>query len=168
MPTNLSTSAQPRPIQNAGQAAPDSTDGRLRQTLRHCSPDTFEAACAVRADGNPENLRTLAIGILGPFVSQELQPALAQGRPSLRLAEDLGVDSLALTEIGMLSEDVLLVSISNDELFNVRTLGDLEDLFERLLHSQPRPGMRLSPEHTTRMATAPSPSADRAHLAASE
>lgn len=135
---------------------------RLRQALRHCSPDTYEAACAVRMTGDPASLHALVTGLLGNFVSGDLLHRLSEGGPGLRLAEDLGIDSLDMTELGMLSEEVLLVSISNDDLFAIRTLADLESLFERLLRSQPRPEMRHPTERTLRSAPLRGPLPDRA------
>ena len=143
-------------------AVPPASLARLREALRHCSPDTYEAACAVRMTGDPASLHALVTGLLGNFVSGDLQHRLTEGGPGLRLAEDLGLDSLDLTELGMLSEEVLLVSISNDDLFAIRTLADLESLFERLLRSQPRPEMRHPADRTLRPAPLRGPLPDRA------
>ena len=44
--------------------------------------------------------------------------------------EDLGVDSLMMLEIVMLVEETLDVSIENDELMELRTLGDVKTLID--------------------------------------
>jgi acyl carrier protein len=50
---------------------------------------------------------------------------LQSPRDDLRLSEDLGLDSLSLIEISMTLEDVLQVSLSEDKLRHLRTLGDI-------------------------------------------
>ena len=40
--------------------------------------------------------------------------------------EDLGMDSLTMLEIVMLIEQTLMVSIDNEELRDLRTLGDVK------------------------------------------
>lgn len=49
-------------------------------------------------------------------------------RPDLMLAEDLGVDSLAGIELSMSLEEKYGISITDDELSEVTTYGDLEQL----------------------------------------
>ena len=51
---------------------------------------------------------------------------LAKSDDSLRMYEDLGMDSLTMLEIVMLIEQTLKVSIDNEELRDLRTLGDVK------------------------------------------
>jgi acyl carrier protein len=44
---------------------------------------------------------------------------------STRLIEDLGFDSLAITEVVFFTEDLLGINIGNDEIVRLRTLDDL-------------------------------------------
>ncbi len=48
--------------------------------------------------------------------------------PSARLVEDLGVDSLAGIELSMKLEEKYGINITDDELAEVSTFGDLEQL----------------------------------------
>lgn len=50
-----------------------------------------------------------------------------------RLVEDLGVDSLALTELVFLLEELFDVRITNNELAELRTIGDLKKFSIRKL-----------------------------------
>ena len=51
---------------------------------------------------------------------------LSQDDDNLRLVEDLAIDSLTMLEIVFMAEDVLQVSIDNEELRPFRTLGDIK------------------------------------------
>ena len=100
-------------------------DPALREVLKRCSPATYYAACKFRTHGRSEDLRTVVVGVVERFVERELRPKLTAQGDGLRLSEDLGIDSLTMMEIVMLAEEVLPVSMSNDELGKLRTLGDV-------------------------------------------
>src|ERR1700690_779920 len=97
----------------------------LREALKRCSPSTFEAAVQFRKTGNPEHLPAVVIGVIERFVEPDLRSKLKDADDDLRLIEDLGIDSLTMMEIVILVEDVLQLSINNDELRTLRTVGDV-------------------------------------------
>ena len=57
----------------------------------------------------------------------------------LRMIEDLGIDSLTMMEIVILVEDVLQMSINNEELRHLRTLGDVKQFIECKVRGLPLP-----------------------------
>ena len=93
--------------------------------MKRCSPLTYQAACNFRRSGSSEELRTVILGVIERFVERELRPQLQNAADSLRLVEDLAIDSLTMMEIVMIAEDVLQISVSNEELGPLRTLGDI-------------------------------------------
>jgi len=97
----------------------------LREALKRCSASTFEAACQFRKTGNPEHLPVIIFGVIERYVESRLRPRLKDPVADLRLAEDLGIDSLTMMEIVMLAEDTLRITINNDELRQLRTVGDV-------------------------------------------
>ncbi len=99
-------------------------DPVLREALKRCSPATYYAACKFRATGSVADLQIVALGIVERFVERDRRAVLLSGDDSLRLREDLGLDSLTMMEIVMLLEEVLPVSVSNEELTHLHTLGD--------------------------------------------
>jgi len=56
-----------------------------------------------------------------------------------RLLEDLAYDSVAVAELIFFFEDLFDLSLSNDDIAGVRTIGDLRACVEKKL-TAPRPG----------------------------
>jgi len=105
-------------------------ESSLRESLKRCSPSTFEAAVQFRKTGNPEHLPAVVIGVIERFVEPDLRIKLKDADDDLRLIEDLGIDSLTMMEIVILVEEILQMSINNDELRNLRTVGDVKTFID--------------------------------------
>jgi len=101
---------------------------RLREALKRCSPVTREAACAYRRTGNPDYLPVVIHGLVEHYVVSDARTKLSGAGDEVRLLEDLAIDSLTMMEIVFLAEDVLQVSIDNEELRPFGTLGDIKRL----------------------------------------
>lgn len=114
-------------------------EAALREALKRCSPSTFEAAVQYRKTGNPEHVPAVAIGVIERFVEPDLRVKLKDADDDLRLIEDLGVDSLTMMEIVILVEDVLQLSINNEELRNLRTVGDVKTFIDCKIRDLPLP-----------------------------
>jgi 3-hydroxyacyl-[acyl-carrier-protein] dehydratase len=109
----------------------------LRAALKRCSASTYEAACRFRHTGNIEHLPAIVHGIVARYVEPDLRAKLEPPDDGLRLIDDLGIDSLTLMQIVLLVEDVLRVSINNEELCPLRTLGDVQRLIAGVVPSSP-------------------------------
>ena len=101
-------------------------DPVLREALKRCSPATYYAACKFRATGAAADLEHVVLGVVERFVERELRAKLQAGDDSLRVREDLGLDSLTMMEVVMVVEDVFPISVSNGELTQLHTLGDIK------------------------------------------
>lgn len=130
--TNKPFPALPKPF------APED-EATLRESLKRCSPSTFEAAVQFRKTGNPEHVPAVVIGVIERFVEPDLRTKLKDADDDLRLIEDLGIDSLTMMEIVILVEDVLQMSINNDELRNLRTVGDVKTFIDCKIRGLPLP-----------------------------
>lgn len=140
MPDAVSTSAgahKPAPIVPKPFAPEDEV--ALREALKRCSPSTFEAAVQFRKTANPEHVPAVVIGVIERFVEPDLRMKLKDADDDLRLIEDLGIDSLTMMEIVILVEDVLTMSINNDELRNLRTVGDVKTFIDCKIRGLPLP-----------------------------
>ena len=132
-----STTTKPFPATPKPFAPED--EATLREALKRCSPSTFEAAVQFRKTGNPEHVPAVVIGVIERFVEPDLRMKLKDADDDLRLIEDLGIDSLTMMEIVILVEDVLQMSINNDELRNLRTVGDVKTFIDCKIRGLPLP-----------------------------
>ena len=74
------------------------------------------------------------MGIIDRHLEPDQREILANNDDMLRMYEDLGMDSLTMLEIVMLVEQTLEVSIDNEELRDLRTVGDVK----ADLHAKPK------------------------------
>jgi 3-hydroxyacyl-[acyl-carrier-protein] dehydratase len=133
---NLGTA---KPFPPAPKPFAPEDEAALREALKRCSPSTFEAAVQFRKTGNAEHVPAVVIGVIERFVEPDLRVKLKDADDDLRLIEDLGIDSLTMMEIVILVEDVLQMTINNDELRNLRTVGDVKTFIDCKIRGLPLP-----------------------------
>ena len=93
----------------------------LRELLKRCPAGTLEAALAFRSEKDVSQIEKIVLGIIDRHLEPEQREILAKSDDSLRMYEDLGMDSLTMLEIVMMIEQTLKVSIDNEELRDLRT-----------------------------------------------
>lgn len=98
----------------------------LRDTLRKCPPETVEAAVEYHRTGDVAKIPTIVLGIIERFVEPEVRPIVRSGSDETRLFDDLGIDSLLMVEIIIMIEETLEISLDQDELRGLQTLGDVK------------------------------------------
>lgn len=116
----------PLPAPAPQSPLPEADRARLHALLKRCPPEAFAAACAFAQSRSARDLAPLIRGVLARYVESGLRPKLAHPADNVRLRDDLGLDSLTLLEVVVLAEDVLGVSISNEELAQLGTVGDIQ------------------------------------------
>ena len=134
-----SSTVTPKPLATTPKMFAPEDEAALREALKRCSPSTFEAAVQFRKTGNAEHVPAVVIGVIERFVEPDLRVKLKDADDDLRLIEDLGIDSLTMMEIVILVEDVLQMSINNDELRNLRTVGDVKTFIDCKIRGLPLP-----------------------------
>ncbi|HZV36237.1 MAG TPA: phosphopantetheine-binding protein [Verrucomicrobiae bacterium] len=102
----------------------------LKEGLRRCSPETVAAAIRYRESGDLAAIPAVVMGILERYQPAGAPVKLAEAKDDMRLIEELGLDSLTLLEIVMSIEEVLKLRIENEELREIRTLGQLKDFLQ--------------------------------------
>jgi acyl carrier protein len=115
------------------------TERDLRDQLKRCSSETVEAALRFRATGRTDEVNVIVLGIIERFLDPEVRPRLREGGDDLRVFDDLGIDSLTMVEVVMIVEEVLQFKIKNEELRDLRTLGDIKVFIDCRLKGLPLP-----------------------------
>lgn len=99
--------------------------------IKHLPAEARAAFQRFQSTGDPAVLDPVLLAILDDYIPVSPAVPLAQQPGSIRLIEDLGFDSLAITEVVFFAEDLFGITISNDEIMQVRTLGDLRGFIRR-------------------------------------
>ncbi len=84
-----------------------------------------DAFAHFRAVGDVEALDTVLFAVIRDFLPRKNPVAAGPLPDNARLIEDLGFDSLAIAEIVFFMEDLFLIKISNAEIQQVGTIGQL-------------------------------------------
>lgn len=98
----------------------------LQNSLKRCRPEVIAAAIEFRENRNPVLLPLIITGVIERFVDPDQRHLLRTGRENLKLSEDLGLDSLTLMEIVLLTEDVFHITISSEEMRGLCTVGEIK------------------------------------------
>ncbi len=109
------------------------------QSLRHLSADSRAAFERFQAGGDPADLDSVLLAILEDYIPRTPALPLAALPGSTRLVEDLGFDSLAITEVVFFTEDLFALNITNEEIIQVRSLDDLRGFLRRKVAAKAKP-----------------------------
>lgn len=111
----------------------------LRESLKRCPERAIEAALQFNQSRDPELVPDIVMGIIERFVEPDVRPVIREGDDKIRLLEDLGIDSLLMVEIIILVEETLDLQIENEELRNLRTIGDIKLYLDAKIKGLPLP-----------------------------
>jgi acyl carrier protein len=116
---------------SARAAVPSSAPTNREESIRHLPAAARAAFHQFQAAGDPVMLDPVIFAILGDFMPRASAVPLAELPGATRLIDDLGFDSLAITEVVFFTEDLFSISISNEEIIQVRSLDDLRGFIRR-------------------------------------
>ena len=103
-------------------------------------PDEARAAfLRFQAGGDPIDLDQVVFAILKDFAPRGSTIRLDQLPGDKKMIDDLGFDSLAITEVVFYVEDLFQISITNEEISKVRSLGDLRSFIRRKIDGHQTP-----------------------------
>lgn len=104
--------------------------------IKHLPDEARAAFRRFQTDGNPSALGPVIDAILADFMPRTADRPVGEMPDSTRLAEDMGFDSLAITEVVFFTEDLFGITITNEEILQVRTLADLRGFIQGKLTSR--------------------------------
>src|SRR5258708_7905530 len=93
--------------------------------IKHLPAEARAAFHRFQTAGDLAGLDPVIFAILEDFIPRDSAVPLAELPGSTRLMDDLGFDSLAITEVVFFTEDLFGISITNREIIQVHTLDDL-------------------------------------------
>lgn len=102
----------------------------ILDTLKHCSADTLAAAFRYPDTHSDDDLHTLILGVLHRGLPENRQADLSTATDDSRITEDIGMDSFGMIDVVMTAEEVLGISIDNNELRGIATLGELKQFLK--------------------------------------
>jgi 3-hydroxyacyl-[acyl-carrier-protein] dehydratase len=108
------------------EESPAALEEDLKELLKRCPAGTYEAALKFRKNKDAAQIEIIVMGIIDRHLEPDQREILAKSDDTLRMYEDLGMDSLTMLEVVMLVEQTLQVSIDNEELRDLRTVGDVK------------------------------------------
>lgn len=111
-------------------ADPKNAELELSELLKRCCPATLQAAIEFRKTKDTKEIEPIVMGVIDRHLEPEQKEIFKNADDSLRLYEDLGLDSLTMLEIVMLVEQTLQVSVNNEELRDLRTTGDVKEYLD--------------------------------------
>lgn len=102
--------------------------------LARFAPEVQAAFTRFQTSRDSNDLQIVVQAALLDFMPKRISSQLPkQLEPEQRLIEDLGFDSLSMSEIVFFFEDLLEMRIENEELLSLRTVGDLQAFIGRKL-----------------------------------
>jgi len=105
----------------------------IKESMRRCSPQTIDSAIQYRSTKDAGLVPAIVTGIIERFLEPEARTLLKEKGDDVRIFDDLGVDSLTMLEIVMLVEDIIQITMDNDDLKDLRTINDIRSYISRKL-----------------------------------
>jgi acyl carrier protein len=112
-----------------------STDQEDR--IKHLPAGARAAFRQFQSTGDLAALDPVIFAILEDFAPRPPARPVAEMPGDTRLIDDLGFDSLAITEVVFFTEDLFGISITNEEIVRVRSLADLRGFIHAKIAARP-------------------------------
>jgi acyl carrier protein len=107
----------------------------ITASLKRCSPETVAAALSFQTTHSEADLSKIINGVLERDLPDTHTAELAAATDETRLVDDLGMDSFGMIEVVMTAEEVFGITIPNQELRDIHTLGALKSYLLGKVHS---------------------------------
>lgn len=109
------------------------SEDRIREELAGFTPATVESVLRLRESATVDGLRAVLPGMIAFHLPAGKPPPPEPLRDEMRLREDLGLDSLALTEMAFKIEELIGVRIEIREISGITNVGGLLAFLENKL-----------------------------------
>lgn len=112
----------------------DSTDSQLLKDKLSAYPDALaQRVLEFRSAPDATLASEIVVDILCYHEPDRFTALYAEKGDALALIEDLGMDSLTMTEIAFEAEDFLDITITNEDMIAMQTVADLKSYIVRAI-----------------------------------
>ena len=118
------------PVSETFRTKPESN---IHQELQGLPPSVVTAVLRLHAGGGMEDVEAMLPGLISYHLPTGVAPLPEPLPTGLRLREDLGLDSLALSEMAFKLDELFHVPIETREVAGVLTVEDLRNFLGRKL-----------------------------------
>lgn len=109
------------------------SDAEIRVELTGFPPETVEAALRLQSEGTFEAIAAMLPGMIAFHLPRGAPKPPLHLADDLRLSQDLGLDSLSLTEMAFKMDELLGLAIETSEVIGITTVGELKAFLKRKL-----------------------------------
>ena len=109
------------------------TPEQIKAELLGFPEPCIDAALRFHSTGDPEDVLAMLPGMIEFHLPGGAPKLTAEWSDQLRLNQDLGLDSLSLTEMAFKMDDLFDIAIEIREMTGVETVGDLKAFILRKL-----------------------------------
>jgi len=109
---------------------------QIAEELLGFSPSCVDAAIRFYASGDFADFCVMLPGMIAFHLPRGAAASSTTLTDDLRLKEDIGLDSLALTEMAFKLDDLFGISIETRDVFGLETLGDLKAFLKQRCDSR--------------------------------
>lgn len=102
------------------------TPEQAAEKLDGYPPEILSGYQEFYATRQAQHLDVVIFGLLTFLLAEPPKVPLADLAADAKLREDIGVDSITITEVIFLVEDLFEISVPNEELEQIATIGDLQ------------------------------------------
>lgn len=106
------------------------------ENLRRLPAEAQAAFRRFQEQGDLAALDEVLLAVLTDFIPRAPAKPLAEMPGTTLLMDDLGFDSLAITEVVFFTEDLFGIRIANEEIIQVRSLDDLRGFVRKKVASK--------------------------------
>lgn len=106
---------------------------RIQEELLGFPASCLDAALRYQVSGGFDDFSAMLPGMIAFHLPRGAAPLPDPLEDSMRLHQDLGLDSLSLTEMAFKLDEVFGVSLETTDMIGVATVGDLKALLQEKL-----------------------------------
>ena len=117
----------------SSSSVPSSSPDATTTLARHFPAHVQDAYTRFKTTRSPDDADIVILALVVDHIPDKQRSTQQPPADSCKLVDDLGFDSIAITELVFFLEDLFRVRIGNDEIVRVQSVGDLRHFVRQKL-----------------------------------